>query len=218
MKYKDGLLFAADSSISYGSMMKIKNAKRMCAVGEETILACSGEMSDFQNLQKELDKKNEADVIEGDGATFLHAKDYFNWVARMQYNKRMKSDPIWVTSVIGGINPRTKEVFLGSSDFHGLALEQDYVITGLGNAYCQVLFANRWRADMSREEAVTLIEDCMRVMFFRDKKAHDQIMISTITHEHGVQLGEFYRIEASSDYKSYHEQTNEFYRPMRIRY
>ena len=49
-KYKDGLIFAADTSITYGSMMKIKNAKRISKIGDETLIAASGEMADFQNL------------------------------------------------------------------------------------------------------------------------------------------------------------------------
>ena len=130
----------------------------------------------------------------------------------------MKGDPLWVSCVIGGINKKTHEVFLGSTDLHGLKVEGNYIVTGLGMAYCQVLLENRWRADMSYEEAVALIEDCMRVLFFRDKKAHDQIMISTVTHEHGVRLGKPYRIEASSDLQACYDRNNEFYRPMRIRY
>ena len=53
-KYKDGVIFAAVCSISYGSMLKVKDARRMEQLGEETIFACSGEMADFQNLQKDL--------------------------------------------------------------------------------------------------------------------------------------------------------------------
>ena len=81
-KYKDGVIFAADTSISYGSMLKTKDARRMEALGEETIFACSGEMADFQNLSKDLNQKHEEDLIQNDGCTFLHSKDYFNWVSR----------------------------------------------------------------------------------------------------------------------------------------
>ena len=115
----------------------------------------------------------------------------------MQYNKRCRNNPIFVTSVIGGINPKTKEVFLGYSDFHGLKLEKDYVHTGLGNHYCGVLFGNRWNANMSKEDAVALIEDCFKVMFYRDKKATDEIRIATITHQHGIHFEAPYRINTS---------------------
>ena len=217
MKYKDGVIFAADTAISYGGMNKVKDARRMSQIGEETIMACSGEMADYQDLEKTLKSKHEEDLMEDDGACFLHASDYLSWISRQQYQRRMKSDPLWVSCVVGGVNPKTNDVFLGTSDFHGMKVEAPYIITGIGMHYCQVLLANAWRADITYEEAVKLIEDCMRVMFFRDKKAHDMIQISTVTKE-GVKLGEPYRIEASSDLESFYTRTNEFYRPMRIRY
>ena len=153
LKYKDGIMVAADTAISYGSMLMFKDARRMAKLGDEAILACSGEMADFQNLVKLLDEKYEEDLIENDGATFFHPKDYYNWVSRTQYQKRMKGDPLWVTAVIGGINKTTGEVFLGRSDFHGTKIEADYIITGLGAHFCEVLLANNWRADMSEAEA-----------------------------------------------------------------
>ena len=135
-KYKDGLMFCTDTSISYGGTMAVKNACRQHTIGTETIIACSGEMSDFQYLQKQLDQKHEADYIENDGSTFLHSKDYFNWIGQQQYQKRMKGDPLWVSAVVGGINPHTKEVFLGQSDLYGTMVQNDWVLTGLGNHYC----------------------------------------------------------------------------------
>ena len=70
---------------------------------------------------------------------------------------------------------------------------------------------------MTREEAVQLLEACLKVMFARDKKAHDEIMIGTVTQE-GVKLDAPYRLDVSWDHQSYHARTNEFYRPMSISY
>lgn len=175
LKYKDGIMIAADVQVNYGSWLKEKNFQRMCTVGEESILACSGEMSDFQNLKKMLDVKYEDDLIQSDGALFLGPKEYHNLVGGFQYRKRMRGDPVFVSAIIAGISRSTKEVFLGCSDHHGMKLQKDYFITGLANHYCGVLFANNWRADMTEAEARELIETCIRVMFIRDKKALDKI-------------------------------------------
>ena len=109
----------------------------MDKLGEEGIFACSGEMSDFQNLQKMLKEKYEEDSIENDGVCFLHTKDYHNYVARLQYNKRMKNDPMLITVVMAGIG-KTKgnEVFLGTSNSHGMKIEENWVATGIGNYFC----------------------------------------------------------------------------------
>ena len=85
LKYKDGVMICADTAISYGGSRSIKDATRISAVGEEAIFSASGEMSDFQNIQKLFDDKHEEDLIENDGACFYHPRDYFNWLARKQY-------------------------------------------------------------------------------------------------------------------------------------
>ena len=122
-KYRDGIMMAADTAISYGSMRKIKDAQRMEAIGEETLLGCSGEMADFQNLHKDLKNMHEDDEIQDDGCTYLHSRDYLNWISRVQYQRRCKNDPLLISAVVGGVNPKTGEVYLGVSDFHGMKLE-----------------------------------------------------------------------------------------------
>lgn len=85
IKYKDGVMLAADTAVSYGSMKKSKKATRMAELSSESAIACSGEMADFQELQKTLRDKREADEIENDGAAFLKPKDYFNFLSRLNY-------------------------------------------------------------------------------------------------------------------------------------
>ena len=80
-----------------------------------------------------------------------------------------------MTAVIGGIDKKDG-VFLGTTDFHGATIQnQNFVATGLGLHYCQVLLQNSWRPDMSEAEAKALLNDCFVQMFYRDKKAHDQV-------------------------------------------
>ena len=46
-KFRDGVIFATDTGITYGSMAKVKNAQKIKAIGDETLITCSGEMGDF---------------------------------------------------------------------------------------------------------------------------------------------------------------------------
>ena len=50
LKYKDGVMIAADTAISYGGMRKEKDARRIVKLNDECVYASSGEMADFQNL------------------------------------------------------------------------------------------------------------------------------------------------------------------------
>ena len=47
IKYRDGVMIAADTAVAYGSMKKTKHALRIYKMSEECAMASSGEMSDF---------------------------------------------------------------------------------------------------------------------------------------------------------------------------
>ena len=68
IKYKDGVMVAADTAVSYGSMKHYKGQQRMAKIGDETMIACGGEMSDFQEVVKTLKFKQQEDEIQDDGA------------------------------------------------------------------------------------------------------------------------------------------------------
>ena len=47
-------MVAADTAISYGGMRAVKDARRIEKLNDEIVFASSGEMSDFQELAKQL--------------------------------------------------------------------------------------------------------------------------------------------------------------------
>lgn len=187
-KFKGGVLVAADTAISYGGMKNVKNAPRVYKLNDEMIYGCGGEMADVQNLKKMLEKKEEVDSIAQDGAAFLKPRDYLNWISRTCYNRRLKMDPLWCSTIVAGVRKDTGEIFLGSSDLYGTVLEENYLLTGLALHYCQVLMENEWRAEMSEQEAKALMAKCFRVMFFRDKKAIDRVQFAVATQEGGSRV------------------------------
>jgi hypothetical protein len=48
LKFKGGVIIAADTNISYGGMKKEKDARRIFKLNDECAMACSGEMADAQ--------------------------------------------------------------------------------------------------------------------------------------------------------------------------
>ena len=89
-------------------------------------------------------------------------------------------------------------------------------MTGLSLYYCQVLMENNWREDMTEDEARKLICDCIGVMFCRDKRTTDNVQIVTIT-EGGVTMHEPIHVDTQWSLNWYLTDTNEKFRPMRIR-
>lgn len=56
----------------------------------------------------------------------------------------------------------------------------------------------------------------MRVMFYRDKKATDEIQITTVTQAGGVKIEPSYKISSEWSLDWFKNSTNEFWRPIRI--
>ena len=160
--------------------------------------------------------RQENDEIQNDGATFLSPRDYYNFISNHNYQRRMKMDPLWCTTIVGGVSKADGKAFLGMTDLYGTKVEANFLLTGLSAHYCQVLMQNSWREDLTEAEARSVIEDCMRVMFYRDKLSLDNIQISTITAA-GVTMNEPYRIDSSWNLDWYRNMTNEHFRPMRVR-
>ncbi|OIV95145.1 hypothetical protein TanjilG_21535 [Lupinus angustifolius] len=56
IKYKDGILMAADMGGSYGSTLRYKSIERLKPIGKHSLLGASGEISDFQEILRYLDE------------------------------------------------------------------------------------------------------------------------------------------------------------------
>lgn len=59
----------------------------------------------------------------------------------------------------------------------GVHYVDDHVATGFGNHLARPIFRDEWRADMTHEEAVALLEKCMLVLFYRDRSAINKFQV-----------------------------------------
>jgi hypothetical protein len=67
--------------------------------------------------------------------------------------------------------------FLGIVDLIGTTYVEDFLATGFGSHLAIPLIRDRWHTDMSEEEARTLLEDCMRVLYYRDCRATNKVCL-----------------------------------------
>ncbi|KAI0235913.1 Proteasome subunit beta type-7, partial [Massospora cicadina] len=93
-------------------------------------------------------------------------------------------DPLWNSFVIGGFHKG--EGFLGFVDLRGTHYTSPTIATGFGAYLAQPILrkAIEDREDpLSEEEARKVLEDCMRVLFYRDARSLNKIQIAKITAE-----------------------------------
>jgi 20S proteasome subunit beta 7 len=64
---------------------------------------------------------------------------------------------------------------LGSVDLYGTTYIENMLATGFGMHMAVPLLRKNWRADMNEQEARTLLEDCMRVLYYRDARTINKV-------------------------------------------
>lgn len=199
LKYKGGVMLAADTLASYGSMARYKNVQRLSSVGENTLIGGSGEMSDFQSIVETLQKMHQEDINQDDGYKKTPS-EYYNYLRSFLYQRRNKGNPMWNQILVGGF--LNGESFLGYVDLIGTAYEENFIATGFGAYLAIPLIRDRWHADMDEGEARGLIEDCLRVLYYRDCKASNRIQIAKASSD-GTLISEPYELSTEWETANY---------------
>jgi len=191
LKYQGGVLMATDTLGSYGSLARFFELERTHQVGAYTAVGAGGDISDYQHICKMLDDLANDDYIRNDGSR-LYPVEIWNYLCRVMYQRRNKFDPLWNYMVVGG--HRDGESFLGYVDLVGTSYKDDFIATGYGAYIALPLIRKAWRPDITLEEARKLLEDCMRVLFYRDARSYNKIQITNISAA-GVEITPPFKLE-----------------------
>lgn len=179
VKYNGGILVAADTLASYGSLARFEGVERIAQIGDagDTLLAAGGEYSDYQYMLKLIEGMAVEEFAMDDGAT-MSPKELHHWLTRVMYNRRSKMDPLWNSVIIAGF--RDGAAYLGTSDLYGTMYEDTFIATGLGAHMALPLLRQEWTAEMGEAEARALLTKCMQVLFYRDTRACSTIQIGKV--------------------------------------
>ncbi len=168
-------------------------------MGASTLVAGSGEYSDFQYIMDTLDSIVTAERLLDDGAA-LGAEEVRAFLSRVMYNRRNKGDPLWNSLLVAGV--ARGAATLGYVDARGLTFAEDYAATGYAAHLALPLIRERWAADMDEAAARTLLEDCLRVLWYRDCRALNKVQIAKITAT-GSAISEPYAVETKWDHAAF---------------
>lgn len=197
-------MLAADTLCSYGSMAKYKNVRRLVEV-DRVLLGAGGEYSDFQAIQDML----KAAALEEECMSGLYdphrsnARETWNYLRAVMYNRRNKMNPLWNDLVVAGKDAEGK-TFLGWVDKIGTTFEENIVATGFGSYLAIPLLREKYKPDLDEGEARALLEDCMRILFYRDCRASNRIQIAKVEEDSGnVLISEPYELDTHWDSASF---------------
>jgi len=196
IKYKDGIMMAADNLASYGSLARFKDISRLHPVGAHTIIGAGGDMSDFQYIQRMLDELIVDEFTAQDGHT-LGPAEIHEYLSQVMYARRTKLDPLWNALLVGGVKDGKK--YLSFVDLLGTTYSASTLATGYGAHIAQPFLRKsvEGREDtLTEEEALKIVENSMRVLFYRDAHSVNKYQVATITNT-GVNISESKQLETS---------------------
>ena len=155
------------------------------------LVGASGELSDYHALLDKLKGLAQANANCDDG--FEHGPaEIYSYLRAVLYQRRNKFDPLWNSLVVGGFKDGAP--FLGSVDLRGTAYEDDVIATGYGSHLALPIMRAKWTPDLDEGEARALLEDCLRVLFYRDCRALDTVVLSKATAS-GTLVSDPYKLE-----------------------
>mmetsp|Transcript_65335 Transcript_65335/g.147400 ORF Transcript_65335/g.147400 Transcript_65335/m.147400 type:complete len:251 (+) Transcript_65335:87-839(+) len=193
LKYRDGVMLAADTLASYGTLAMFKDVERIAKAGDNTLIGAGGEYSDFQQIQHTLEHLTGDDTNYDDGFT-RSPSEIFYYLRTVMYQRRNKMNPLWNNILVAGY--KDGKSFLGSVDLIGTAYTDDFLATGFGSYLAIPILRKKWRPDMEEGEARELLEECLRILFYRDCRALNKIRIAKATAE-GTLISDAYTLETS---------------------
>ncbi|PNS17801.1 hypothetical protein CAC42_3196 [Sphaceloma murrayae] len=232
IKYKDGVVLAADNLASYGSLARFTDVKRLRKFNANSVIGFGGDVSDMQYLDRLLSSLRREQEYQQPSATLstptpgaadapapstaptteaerqaktqLSAKNLHTYISKVMYKRRSDFNPLWNAVLVGGLDDAGNP-FLASADLLGTTFSAPTLATGFGAHLAQPIMrrhvpTEEAAKDLTREQAVEIVRECMKVLFYRDARSLDNYSIAVVGkgEKDGVTLLENEKLEGQS--------------------
>lgn len=202
IKYNGGVLIASDTLLSYGSLAKWPNIPRIKILGSFSAVCATGDYADFQEMSRKVGDKIERQSMYSN-VDELSPKEVFCFLQRSIYSKRSEFEPCLCQFVFMG--RRDGQSFLAGVDDVGTRWEDECVATGYGAHIALPLLREVLEKSpngLSREEALRVVKDCLRVLFYRECRTINRFQIAEAT-DSGVSVGEPFEVDTEWEFEGF---------------
>lgn len=182
-------------------MARFTDVKRLRAFQNTSVVGFSGDISDMQFLDRDLTALSLEENYSSPTQPRLCAANLHRYLAKLLYNRRSKFDPLWNHILVAGLDDND-EPFLAATDLLGSTYSSPSLATGFGAMLAQPVM-RKYAPDeesakkLTEEEAVDIIKECMKVLYYRDARSMDRYSMAIVTKD-GVKLDEDIQLEKQS--------------------
>nr|XP_011417423.1 proteasome subunit beta type-4 [Crassostrea gigas] len=180
--FDGGVIIAADMLGSYGALARYRNLSRVMKVNDSAAIGISGDYADYQFMKSVIEQRVIDEECLNDGFQYT-PKSLFSWMTRVLYNRRSNFNPLWNTFIVGGV--QDGEPFLGYIDKIGVAYNDPTIASGYGAYIAAPLLRDAFEANpkMSLAEAEKKIDECMKVLYYRDARSLNKYEVAIVTKD-----------------------------------
>lgn len=131
----------------------------------------------------------------------LNALNLHTYLSKVLYKRRSDFNPLWNHLLVAGLD--SKDVpFLASADLLGTTFSAPCLATGFGAHLAvpilrKVAPSEEAAAELTEEQAVEAVKECMKVLYYRDARSTDRYSIAVVKKD-GVELKEDEVLEKQS--------------------
>ncbi|KIX00413.1 uncharacterized protein Z518_10552 [Rhinocladiella mackenziei CBS 650.93] len=202
VKFRDGVVIAADNLASYGSLARFTDVKRLRTFPPNTVIGFGGDVSDMQYLDRLLSSLDIRENYLSSAEHTLNARNLHTYLSKVLYKRRSDFNPLWNMLLVAGLDDEDRP-FLASADLLGTTFSSPTLATGFGAHLAQPLLRKLMPhdeesvKDVTKEQAVNAVKECMKVLFYRDARSIDRYSMAVVTID-GVELKQDEKLEDQS--------------------
>lgn len=183
--FKDGVVLATEKRATMGFMIASKRAKKVYQIADRIGMTTAGGVGDAQQLARIMtvecrlfQMRRAKPITVGAASTLLS-----NYLNQNRYY------PYYVQLLVGGVD-RTGSSVYSVDAMGGATREDDIVATGSGSPMAYGVLEDRYRRDMSEDEAIDLAVRALKSAMRRDAGSGEGVHVVVITAERYEELTE----------------------------
>jgi len=171
---RDGVILASDTRVTMGSLIVHKRGKKVHKIDDHLAMTISGVVADAQKIVAAL--RANARMYRIQRKISMPVSAAARLVANLFFSHRLF--PFMAHIIIGGIDISGPHLFL--IDQFGSITEERYVATGSGSPIAYGILEERFKEDLSLEEAIPIVTLALRSAMKRDVGTGDSLDIVMI--------------------------------------
>ncbi len=183
LKFKGGVVLAADRRVSYGTFVLSKSAKKVFLVNERVGISTAGLPGDFQELVDVV--KFNMTLYELDLDRKASPTNVAKLLSLLLYQGRFRGI-YYAELIVGGLENGEPKILV--LDPAGGLMEEKFAAVGTGAQIATGILEREYEESLGEEEAISLAEKAMREAISRDALSGDGIDLLVITESGARQL------------------------------